>query len=638
MDRLKLNEECEFNYFMNQMSEATQYSYNLYHSMIYLDRVYLADHLFSKFRGLPALLFGMHQANSDVLQFLKNSSALIFAYNHGLNTIGHNDICPHFGAGFDPSQNQELRILSQTNFELPFIYNSLFNADALKNVHGPRLWVNIQNDSLLNWFMNQLGIQTEGINLNPQSNFCLEVAEIFGCKPVIDFNENRSNLSQESKMAFPRIAYDFINGVHSEIQQCQIPKVTQDQIHGVLEKWSKSLEAGLHIIYDVLDYLTPIRDKHLIIQEPIPEDLTQILIQLTQKWEKELIYLPFIKKYREFFYKISTGETNIPGLSLESLDKEQQNLVDLQYRIALYDFLKQQVGVHLHNCKKAILAIKTRPADKERELIIEPESPSAFKRTYEFSEQEYIIVDSELGVDFRETFDDTKHKPPLCKKEYYPNGAVKSEIYLRNELRHGPSSFYDPAGQLLAKGWFVENKQTGINRQYYATGQIYSEQKYRAGLLEGTQKYYYPQGVLKTVMSYKRGKLEGEVSLYYPSSQLKRRLNFKEGKRHGAEEMWYPNGDKELEAEFENDQPVGTVKNWYLHDRPAKQIIFHKPSNEFDMTFWNEEGQVIKSLSSKPTDSIDYLIARTLELKHLLDETTLKLTELFDKKKDAKHD
>jgi antitoxin component YwqK of YwqJK toxin-antitoxin module len=643
MDKIQFKEELEFIYLLKQIHEVEHYSYNVYKNMTCLDKVYLAQHLFSKFQGFPAIISGPNSVNADPALALKNmgSHAILFAYDYGLNKLAQNSIFPHFGVGFDSSPVQELRMLAHSAFETPFIFNPLFNGDAVKNIHGHKLWVTIQHDAIMKWFMDELGIQNEAEDPLPKqrANFCLEVVERLGCEPIVDFEENSSSASKQSQIAQslnPPSSpfYDVINWVHSEIQQCPTHLVHRDQIYQALEKWSKSLDSGLHIIYDILDYLTPLRDKHLIAQEQIPEDLPQTFTSLAQKLEPEFCYFPLIKNCIRVFEKLQTREMNKQSFIIESLEKEQQNLLYLQQKIALYDFLKQQVGIHLQNSKKAMQEIKANQEDEKQTPKNEELKPPLYVSPYEFSEQKYILTDHELDIHYEEIFDQENRKYPLCKKELYSDGSVKSEIYCQDELRHGPSSFYDPEGRLLAKGWFIKNQRMGINAQYYPNGPLYSLKRYKFGLIEGKQEYYYPNGALKTMMHFHGGKMEGQAVLYYPSGQMKRRLSFKEGKRHGPEEMWYPNGEKELEAEYENDHPIGTIKNWFSKGRLAKLITFHKSPNEFDMTLWNEEGQVVKSSASKPTDSIESLIRQTQELKLLLDEATLKLIEAFNKKKD----
>ncbi len=69
------------------------------------------------------------------------------------------------------------------------------------------------------------------------------------------------------------------------------------------------------------------------------------------------------------------------------------------------------------------------------------------------------------------------------RKEYYPNGKLKSEINYRQAIRDG------------------------MCRLYYENGQMQAEGSYRDGLQEGTWRKYDKNGVLKAEETYKHGEL-----------------------------------------------------------------------------------------------------------------------------------
>ena len=127
---------------------------------------------------------------------------------------------------------------------------------------------------------------------------------------------------------------------------------------------------------------------------------------------------------------------------------------------------------------------------------------------------------------------------------YYPSGSIKGEAYyLLGEL-HGPSSYYNEQGSLLAISWYVKGKQEGKTLQYYASGNLYSRQRYYNGEWHGLQEYYYEDGAKKTIMPYVHGRLHGQTLLYHDNGNLKREINFVDGKRKGVECHWNSDGLK----------------------------------------------------------------------------------------------
>lgn len=657
-----LLEDSNYINFFLHIHEAHEYTYNIYNHVALLDQCYSAHALFGKFNSVPGLVSNLHHLNPHQLEILQhaNPDTLCIAYDTGLNGFSLNSLPVHFGAGYDSNAVQELRMMVHTEFEIPFIYSVQFNADAVKKIHGHKLLLLNHRDVVLRWFIQELNLQSFSTDFQETSDFCLKVAKDLGCDPITSLGEDPYKFIPKHplKAPLPSKLNDILNWVHAEIQQCPVNFVSKQQIFASLSKWSGSLESSLHLMYAILDYLKPIRDKLLIHGEAVPIDFATQLTTYTNRIEKEPIYNSFIIYATQVFDNLHARDLDKHKIHVEALEDESQRTVYLQYLISLYDFLKHHTGMHYQAVQKVLSEFKTCQVAQQTTIqpqdSLVPPNPSemsavsannihkpqnqanedlakAAAERHTFTEKEYVIEAPALGIFFNEIFDKSNHPFPACVREFFDNGALKSEIYHHNEIKHGPSTFYDSNGRQLSKGWFVHNERTGVNYQYYRHGQIYSIQRYKRNQAEGIQEFYYPDGVLKTKYYCLEGKKEGEALLFYPSGQLKRRMFFKTGRRHGLEESWYPDGIKELEGEYEYGRPIGTIKSWHANGKLAKQMTFHKFPNDFDMTLWNEEGQVIKT-TTKSTDAMSNLVERTQELKKLLDETTLNFINLLDKK------
>ena len=82
------------------------------------------------------------------------------------------------------------------------------------------------------------------------------------------------------------------------------------------------------------------------------------------------------------------------------------------------------------------------------------------------------------------------------RREFYPNGQLKSSIETKNGTRHG------------------------LSRSYYRDGNIEEETSWAFGRKDGESKYYYRTGQLREYHTYNDGKLNGKSLLYYSDGKV----------------------------------------------------------------------------------------------------------------------
>ena len=115
-------------------------------------------------------------------------------------------------------------------------------------------------------------------------------------------------------------------------------------------------------------------------------------------------------------------------------------------------------------------------------------------------------------------------------KEYYGNGKVKTEISVKDSLRHGITKNYDSEGRLLSEVTYVNNVREGIAKNYYAeSGKLNSTLEYRNGIKEGNEIWYYESGKEYRVSPFVNGNIEGIQKLYYEDGKLFAEVPFKGG-------------------------------------------------------------------------------------------------------------
>lgn len=162
---------------------------NFYPNMLLMAGTYLGNKMTDKFRGVPAIICGAGPSLNNHLSLLGEvgDRALIFAGGSALNALNSAGLQPHFGAGIDPNPMQFERLSSNSGFEVPFFFRNRMNNRAFQMIHGPRLYIAGSGGyDVSEWFESKFDIASqtidEGFNV---VNFCLEIARIMGCNPII---------------------------------------------------------------------------------------------------------------------------------------------------------------------------------------------------------------------------------------------------------------------------------------------------------------------------------------------------------------------------------------------------------------------------------------------------------------------
>jgi antitoxin component YwqK of YwqJK toxin-antitoxin module len=70
-----------------------------------------------------------------------------------------------------------------------------------------------------------------------------------------------------------------------------------------------------------------------------------------------------------------------------------------------------------------------------------------------------------------------------------------------------------------------------VKKEYYPDGKLKSVLNYKKGKLEGIALYYYQNGQLKERVNYRKGKRERTGTTYYESGKLKEEITYVDGKR-----------------------------------------------------------------------------------------------------------
>ncbi len=91
-----------------------------------------------------------------------------------------------------------------------------------------------------------------------------------------------------------------------------------------------------------------------------------------------------------------------------------------------------------------------------------------------------------------------------------------------------------------------------VKKEYYPDGQLKSVLNYKKGKLEGIALYYYQSGNLKERVNYRRGKRERVGTTYYESGKLKEEITYVDGKRESIK-LYDENGKLISESTDKDD-------------------------------------------------------------------------------------
>lgn len=400
--------------------------------------------------------------------------------------------------------------------------------------------------------------------------------------------------------------------VHGEIQRNRMPEtVTWERISSLLRDIDESLKKCQEFcVYLQFEY-ERLRNEAQAGKE-VPEPLeTPVLSENRDQLEKELAYKEILDEFDSYykplislnFQKITYDIFISPKASLATRASLQRDR---------YKFLCDTGFVNQTLVRNFGFKAHKSLAEESKKTETQPQEHSPGEE-YAFDGKNLTIRDPELQLDIHDVL--PEDKKIIHDNVYYADEKLKLEQAFVDNCLHGPVTFYDEEGKIIARNWYVHGVQQGKSWYYYADGAIYSIERYIKGLMEGLQCYYYSNGCTKTLLNYRKGKLHGDVILYYPNGQKKRELHFVNGKREGTERMWGDSGVLILEVEYLDGRPFGTARMWYPSGQLSQEIVFDKEGIATSTEAWNVDG--IK-IHEKEADYFDAVTSKAHSLTKAL--------------------
>lgn len=157
----------------------------------------------------------------------------------------------------------------------------------------------------------------------------------------------------------------------------------------------------------------------------------------------------------------------------------------------------------------------------------------------------------------------------------YPNGKIKSKVYINNGLKQGWLFKFNENGKMIYKGFYRLGKKHFWHFHFAQNGRVIKKQFFKNGTAAGPVYLFYKSGRKKEIYYIRGGKKHGYHMRFYKSGRLKRKTYFKLGVRDYIDIGYDEQGRVNLEVKYKNGKGKGWEYKFYPNGvvKEKKQII-----------------------------------------------------------------
>jgi uncharacterized protein len=239
----------------------------------------------------------------------------------------------------------------------------------------------------------------------------------------------------------------------------------------------------------------------------------------------------------------------------------------------------------------------------------------------EFDREGNVITLMEYNNDFlvsRERINrtDSKGMKQGDWKEFYPNGAVKSERTYKDDLMHGYYKEYDNRGKLtltmlyengaIVKSKVEDEPDIEIVNKHDADGKLIYSGPYRNKVPVGIHREFGKDGKVTNSFIYndnglllaegivdEAGNRNGKWKDLYPNGKVEAEGQFSDNRRTGQWKFYNDSSKIEQTGSFNNGRPDG-VWNWYYNDgKLLKEEEYFQGQRDGSSTEYSDTGEII---------------------------------------------
>ncbi len=194
-------------------------------------------------------------------------------------------------------------------------------------------------------------------------------------------------------------------------------------------------------------------------------------------------------------------------------------------------------------------------------------------------------------------------KQGYWKKEY-PNGNLMYKGYFVNDKPVGTMARYFENGGVKAILAYDGNSEYAKAKIFYEDGSLASEGNYKKSRKDSIWNYYsYYDKNIRSKETYSNGLLNGTSFHYYPGGSVSEKIEWKDGKKQGVWEQYFEDGSLRLKASYIGDKLWGDFIVFQAKNFALTKGKFTDDLREGLWVFYNQDGSVnmqINYIHGKP--------------------------------------
>lgn len=184
---------------------------------------------------------------------------------------------------------------------------------------------------------------------------------------------------------------------------------------------------------------------------------------------------------------------------------------------------------------------------------------------------------------------------------YHPQGNLKLIGPMNDKgERNGTFKSYDHFNNnLVEETEYVNNVQTGIEKNYYKSGELEQIIKYKDNKVVDTVYNYFRGGQIRDVIPLKDGKRHGLAITYYENGQVRYQTNFVDGVASGEYASFHANGKPEATMQLDKGLGSGPKKSYYPDGQLEYEYILKNDLIEGSFKKYYPNGKIAEESQMK---------------------------------------
>jgi len=168
------------------------------------------------------------------------------------------------------------------------------------------------------------------------------------------------------------------------------------------------------------------------------------------------------------------------------------------------------------------------------------------------------------------------NKPSGVMKRYYETGEMKALLVYDNKGEYSHAKLFYADGQVAAEGRYFNSLKDSTWCYYsYYDHSLTAREVYVKGLRNGLTQHFYNNGNLSEIVGWENNRKEGPWEQYFSNAQLKLKGSFREGKLQGEFQVNFESGKPYLKGSYQDDLREGEWTFYKEDGNIEMQLVYH---------------------------------------------------------------